>query len=171
MTAQPARRRVRAAALAMAGLAVLATTACATASASTSGRTAGSAGQGSAGVPVVVNCAQKTQVRPGTFVLACGDGNAALDSLNWSAWGSSGALASGTSGFNDCTPDCLSGHVHTFPALIVLWGAKALPGHAGVRYFSELTIIYTGNRSYTAGGKRYAVPRTQTDPLSTFGGV
>lgn len=177
MTAQPARRRVKAAGLALAGIALLATTVLATtggaaaASAAASGRTAESVGQQSTGVPVVVNCAQKTQVRPGTFVLACGDGNASLDSLQWSAWGASSALASGTSGFNDCTPDCLTGHVHTFPALIVLWGAKALPGHAGVRYFSEMTIIYTGNRSYTAGGKKYTVPQTQTDPLSTFGGA
>ena len=177
MTAQPARRRVKAAALALAGIALLATTVLATtgcaaaASAATSGRTAESVGQQSTGVPVVVNCAQKTQVRPGTFVLACGDGNASLDSLQWSAWGASSALASGTSGFNDCTPDCLTGHVHTFPALIVLWGAKALPGHAGVRYFGEMTIIYTGNRTYTAGGKKYTLPQTQTDPLSTFGGV
>jgi hypothetical protein len=172
MTAQPARRRVKAAALALAGVAMLSATACAAAaSAATSGRTAESAGQRSASVPVVVNCAQKTQVRPGTFVLACGDGNASLDDLHWSAWGSSSALASGTSGFNDCTPDCLTGHVHTFPALIVLWGAKALPGHAGVSYFSEMTIIYTGNRSYTAGGKKYTVPQTQTDPLSTFCGA
>jgi hypothetical protein len=170
MTAQPARL-VKAAALALAGIAVLATSACAAASAATSGQSAQSAGSRSTGVPVIVTCSQKTQVRPGTFVLACGDGNASLDSLNWSAWGSSAALASGTSGFNDCTPDCVSGHVHTFPALIVLWGAKALPGRAGVRYFSELTIIYTGSRSYTAGGKKYRVPQTQTDPLSSFGGV
>ena len=172
MTVQPARRRVRAAALALAGAAMLATTAwAAAASAATTGRTAESAGQQSTGVPVVVNCAQQTQVRPGTFVLACGDGNASVDSLNWSAWGASSALASGVSGFDDCTPSCVTGHVHTFPALIVLWGAKALPGHAGVRYFSEMTIIYTGNRTYTAGGKKYTVPQTQTDPLSTFGGA
>ena len=171
MTAQPARRRVKAAALALAGVAVLATAACSAASAATSGRSAESVGQQSSSVPVVVNCSQNTQVRPGTFVPACGDGNASLDSLHWSAWGSSSALASGTSGFNDCTPDCLTGHVHTFPALIVLWGAKALAGHAGVRYFSEMTIISTGNRSYTADGKKYTVPQTQTDPLSTFGGA
>ena len=164
MTTQPGRRRVKAAALALAGVAVLATTACAAASAAT-------VGQQSTGVPVVVTCAQKTQVRPATFVLACGDGNASLDSLHWSAWGASSALASGTSGFDDCTPDCVTGHVHTFPALIVLWGAKALPGHASVRYFSEMTIIYTGNRGYTAGGKKYTVPQTETDPLSNFGGA
>jgi hypothetical protein len=170
MTAQPARRYLKAAALALAGLAVIGTTACATASAATSGRTAESARQATA-TTVVVGCGQQNQVRPGTFVLACGDGNASLDALNWSAWGSSSALASGVSGFNDCTPNCLSGHAHTFPALIVLWGAKALPGHAGVRYFTEMTIIYTGNRSYTAGGKKYTVPQTQTDPLSSFGGA
>jgi hypothetical protein len=172
MTAQPAPRRVRLAALALAGLAVLATTAwAAAASAATSGRTAESVARQSMASPVIVNCQMKDQVRPGSIILACADGNAYVGSLSWSAWASSSALASGTSNFNDCTPNCLSGHNHTFPALIVLWGAKALPGHSGVRYFSEMTIVYTGNRSYTAGGKKYTLPQTQTDPLSNLGGA
>ena len=176
MTAQPARNRLKALALAACGIAVIATAAYATsASAAQSGRSAASAGrqhaQAMASIPVVVNCSMKTQVRPGSYTLACADGNAYVGSLNWSAWGPSSALATGTSSFNDCTPNCLSGHGHTFPALVVLWGVKPLPGHAGVRYFTEMTIIYTGNRSYTADGKRVTLPQTQTDPLSNFGGA
>ena len=168
MTAQPARRRVKAAVLALCGIAVLATTACATASAATQGQ---SGGRQSIAPPVVVNCQQKTQVRPGSIILACADGNAYTGSLGWSAWNSSSALASGTYNFNDCTPNCISGHGHTFPALIVLWGARALPGHVEVRYFSEMTTIFTGNRSYTAGGKKYRLSQTMTIPLSNFGGA
>jgi hypothetical protein len=172
MTAQPARRRVKAAALALAGIAVLATTAwAAAASAATSGRSAESAGRQSTASPVVVNCQQKTQVRPGSIILACADGNAYAGSLNWSAWGSSSALASGTYAFNDCTPNCLSGHGHKFAALVVLWGVRALPGHSGVRYFSEMTMVFTGNRSYTADGKKYQLSQTMTLPLSQFGGA
>jgi len=172
MTAQPARRRVKAAAIGLAGIAMLATMAWpAAASAATSGRSAESMRQQSTAPPVIVNCQQKTQVRPGSIILACADGNAYTGSLSWTAWGSSSALASGTYAFNDCTPNCLSGHGHTFAGLIVLWGVKPLPGHAGVRYFTEMTIILTGNRSYTAGGKQETESQTQTIPLSNFGGA
>jgi hypothetical protein len=41
---------------------------------------------------------------------------------------------------------------HRLPVLVALWRAEPLPGHAGQRYFTRLTIIYTGNRSYRAGG-------------------
>jgi hypothetical protein len=125
MTAQPARRRVKAAALALAGVAMLATTACAAASAATSGKSAESAGQQSSSVPIVVNCGGQTLRRPNIYILECADGYALVGGLTWSTWGSSSALASGTSHFNDCTPNCLSGRGHTFPALVVLWGARA----------------------------------------------
>lgn len=172
MTAQPGRRRFKVAALALAGAAVLATTAwAASASAATSGRSAESAGRQSIAPPVVVNCQMKTQVRPGSIILACADGNAYAGNLHWSAWGLGSALASGTYSFNDCTPNCISGHGHTFPALVVLWGAKALPGHNEVRYYSEMTMVFTGNRSYTAGGKKYHLGQTMTLPLSNFGGA
>jgi hypothetical protein len=176
MTAQPTRSRLKALALAACGIAVIATAAYATsASAAQSGRSAASAGrqhaQTMASVPVVVSCSMKTQVRPGSFTLACADGNVYVGALNWTAWGSSSALASGTYSFNDCTPNCLSGHSHTLPGLVVLWGAQPLPGHAGVSYFTEMTVIFTGNRSYTAGGKTYKEPQTQTTPLSRYGGA
>ena len=171
MTAQPAHRYLKAAALALAGVAILATTACAAASAATSRQSAESVGQQSSGVPVVVNCLVKTQVRPGSIIFGCADAKIYVSSLNWTAWGSSSALASGTYDFYDCIPNCVAGHFHTLAALVVLWGARALPGHSGVRYFSEMTIIFTGNRSYTAGGKKYQLSQTMTLPLSQYGGA
>jgi len=65
----------------------------------------------------------------------------------------------------------LRGETHTFAALVVLWGARALPGHSGVRFFSEMTMIFTGNRSYTAGGTKYQLAQTMTLPLSQYGGA
>jgi hypothetical protein len=118
----------------------------------------------------VIACINKIQVRPGEYILPCGDGNAYLNHLNWSAWGSSSALASGTYTFNDCTPNCVGGHGHSFGVLAVLWDVQPWPGHAGVRYFTRLTIIFTGNRSYTAGGKTYREPQSLTDQLSQIGG-
>jgi hypothetical protein len=166
MTALPTISLRKAAALALGGIALVATAACTAASAAPVSQQ-----QSMASLPVVVNCAMKTQVRPGTFTLACADGNAYVSGLSWTAWGSSSALASGNYAFNDCTPNCLSGHSHTFSGLVVLWGVKALPNHAGVRYYSEMTIILTGNRSYTAGGKKVTESQTVTIPLSNFGGA
>jgi len=167
MTALPTRSLRKAAALALGGIALIATAACgAAASAATQVPQ-----QAVASLPVVVNCSMKTQVRPGAFTLACADGNAYVGGMSWTAWGSSSALASGKYSFNDCIPNCLSGHGHTFSGLVVLWGVKALPNHAGVRYFTEMTIIITGSRSYTAGGKKYTEPLTNTIPLSNFGGA
>ena len=172
MTAQIARRYLKAAALALAGVALLATTAfAATASAATSGRTAESVGRQSTALPVVVNCLMKTQVRPGSIIFGCADAKIYVSSLNWTAWGSSSALASGTYDFYDCTPSCVAGHFHTFAALVVLWGARALPGHSGVRYFSEMTMIFTGNRSYTVSGQKYQLSQTLTISLSQYGGA
>ena len=122
------------------------------------------------GVPVVIACINETRIRPGEYILPCGDGTAYLQHMNWSAWGSSSALASGTYIFNNCTPNCADGRGIAFGVLAVLWDAQPWPGHAGVRYFTELTMIFTGNRSYTAGGKKYTEPQSQTDQLSPIGG-
>jgi len=77
----------------------------------------------------------------------------------------------GISTFNDCVPSCADGRFHSFPVLAALWRAEPRPGHAGQRYFTRLTIIYTGNRSYRAGGTLHRVPLTETLPLSAAGGV
>jgi hypothetical protein len=59
----------------------------------------------------------------------------------------------------------------TFPILAALWRAKPLPGDRSVHYFTKLTLIFTGNRTYKAGGKTHHEPQTLTEPLSAFGGA
>jgi hypothetical protein len=158
----------RAVALALCGIAVIATAGCSTAaSAASLGRQQAA---GTSGVPVVIACINTTQIRPGEYILPCGDGTAYLYHLNWSAWTSSSALASGIYSFDDCTPSCAGGHGHSFGVLAVFWDVQPWPGHAGVRYFTRLTIIFTGHRSYTVGGKAYQEPQTLTIPLSPLGG-
>ena len=61
-----------------------------------------------------------------------------------------------------CTPYCAAGHFHSYPAIVVLWGSKAVPGHPGERSYTKLTAILTGQRP------RH-VPMTQTFPLPTSG--
>ena len=174
MTTPFTRGRIRAAAIALCGIAAIATTACAasaSAPAAAGRQQAMAVTAPAAGVPVVVDCAGHAQTRPGQYVLACADGNAYLARLQWATWGSSAAFADGISTFNDCVPNCVSGHRHSFPVLVALWRAEPRPGHAGERYFTQLTIIYTGSRTYRAGGKLYHLPVTVTDPLSAYGGA
>ena len=99
------------------------------------------------------------------------NGNAVLGGLRWAAWGSSTAFAEGMSTFNDCVPTCVAGHGHSFTALVALWRPEPRPALVGEHYFTRLTIIYTGSRSYRAGGKLYYLPATTTYPLSAYGGA
>jgi hypothetical protein len=121
--------------------------------------------------PVVINCTGHTQTRPGHYTLACADGNSYVGHLSWAARGPAAAFGQGTYTFNDCVPDCVSGHFHSFAVLTALWRAQALPHHAGTRYFTRMTIIYSGTHRYRAGGKTYRLPGTQTFPLSPGGGA
>ena len=164
-------------AAAVCGLATIAVAACstsatasATASATSASATSASAitaqqqaaGVAAANVPVLVDCAVHGQVRPGQYILACGDGGGYLSGLHWAAWGPSEAFADGTSTINNGD---------NFPVLVDLWRAEPRPGHAGQRYFTRLTLVFTGNRTYTEGGAVHEFPATLTYPLSSFGGA
>jgi hypothetical protein len=94
---------------------------------------------------VVVNCLNKRQVRPASFVLTCADGNDVLTGMRWVNWASE-AFATGTEKINNCTPNCAEGKFISYPALVTLWRPEPLPHHPGVRYFSRVTRIYTGKR-------------------------
>jgi hypothetical protein len=162
--------------LTLCGIAALAATACAAPALNAATRShqvaaAATTTVAAADVPVAVDCAMQARTRPGQYVLACADGGAYLAGLHWASWGSSAAFADGTSTFNDCVPSCAAGRGHSFRALVALWGAEPWPGHASERYFTRMTIIYTGNRAYRAGGKLYHLPVTVTDPLSPSGGA
>ncbi len=173
MTAQLIRGRMKAISLALCGIAA-AGAAAAVLAAAVPASAAGQphsrpATEAAASLPVVVNCTGHDQTRPSSYTLACADGNSYLHGLRWTVWNSSSAFASGTYTFNDCVPNCAAGHFHSQPALVALWHVKALPGHAGKSYFSEVTIIFTGSRSYKADGKTLHLPQTMTEPLSPNG--
>jgi hypothetical protein len=172
MTAHPAGIRVRAAVAALCGIAAIATAAGAALSpAAAAGRPQHRPGPAAASVPVVINCTGHAQTRPHRYILACGDGNAYLTGLHWAAWGPASAFAAGTDTFKVCIPSCAAGPLRSFPVLAALWRAEPRPGHSGQRYFTRLTIIYTGPRSYRAGGKTYHLHQTVTYPLSASGGA
>jgi hypothetical protein len=161
-----ARLRIAAAAVTLCGLATTVLVAEAA-----SGSTSAAAPIAAGGtLPVLVDCFKHGDVRPGGYVFTCADANSYLTGLRWASWAGADAFAAGTDAFNDCVPSCVEGHFHRFPALVVLWRPEPWTGHQEARYFSRMTLILTGNRSYTAGGHAFHLPQTTTLTLSTSGG-
>lgn len=119
--------------------------------------------------PVVINCQNMAQIRPGTFTLACADGNDALVKMSWTSWTPRLATGYGTETLNDCIPNCAEGHFRNYPVLAVLWGNAAVTGHPGEQRYTMYTLIYPGARPphYTVvNGKVVTTyPVSRTDPL------
>ena len=172
MRSQPDRIRVKAAALVLCGIAAIAIAVALAVPALAAGRARpASRAAAPVSVPVVISCTLQPQVRPSRYVLACGDAGALIIRLSWASWGSSAAFASGVYSLNSCTPTCMALHFVRFPMLAALWRAMPWPGHTGKRYFSRMTLIFTGNRAYRSLGKLFHLPPTLTFPLSASGGA
>lgn len=92
---------------------------------------------------VVFNCAGQPQIRPGSFVLACADGNSYLTGLSWSGWAAGAALGTGTWHINNCAPDCAHGHFLTYPVDVTLWRPRPVTNHPGERSFTRITLSET----------------------------
>ena len=163
------RLRIAAAALTLCGLATTAAMA-GTASASPTTARPTATTTATTSVTVLIDCLRHGDVRPGSYVFTCADANSYLTRLHWATWTARDAFATGTDAFNDCTPSCVQGHLHQFPALVVLWRPEPWPGHNGGHYFSRMTLVLDGNRTYTAGGHVHTLPVTTTLTLSTAGG-
>ncbi len=115
---------------------------------------------------VIADCSE-LQVKPSSYILACADGNAGLEHLDWTTWSAKLASGYGTFYENDCTPTCVDGHFHTYPALVVLWGSGAVKGHPADRRYTEITLIFTTSKRpsvvfYKNGKAHYTYPVTQT---------
>jgi len=155
--------------LAAAALTITGLTLSGSAQAATAHPAAAPAAQRSTALTVVFDCpGQHALVRPKDFLLACADGNSALEKLAWTTWAPGLASAKGTLVQNDCTPYCAAGHFHRYPALVVLWGSKAVG--SGEHAYTKLTLILTGARpGYfdSVHHKWVYAPVTQTFPLVT----
>jgi hypothetical protein len=98
------------------------------------------------GQPVIVDCLWKSHVRPGDFMLACGDGNSRLSTLHWSQWGADSAVASGVNVVNDCKPYCAAGKFHSYPVTVRLDHAQSWKKHPGVQHYTQMSLVYTDSR-------------------------
>ncbi|WP_327312193.1 hypothetical protein [Streptomyces sp. NBC_01235] len=96
--------------------------------------------------PVLVDCFWHPQVRPGDFILACGDGNSRLVSLHWDSWGSKSARATGVNVVNDCDPYCAAGTFHPYAVVVKLDRPQPWKKHPQVQHYSRITLTYPGAR-------------------------
>jgi hypothetical protein len=118
---------------------------------------------------VLLGCDDKPEVAPAS-ISNCGDGAVGLQGLHWTSWTQRLASGSGTYFLNDCTPTCVAGHFHDYPALVVLWGSAAVQGHPSDRKYTEMTLIFTGKRppSYHLVNGKSVVTYPVTLTLPTF---
>ena len=85
--------------------------------------------------------------KPRSVILACGDGNAWLRDMRWSAWDGRVARGRGSSFENDCIPFCAAGQFHWYPVRVVASKPKLQTCDGRRRYvYQRLRITYTGNR-------------------------
>jgi hypothetical protein len=109
---------------------------------------------------VLVNCAGHGKVRPAVYDIGCMPSSEYVSGLKWTSWRSV-AFGSGTLKVNNCTPTCAAGKYISYPILAVLWRAEAWPKHAGGRYFTRLTWIFTGKRpAHARVSQTFKLPAT-----------
>ncbi|WP_327365737.1 hypothetical protein [Streptomyces sp. NBC_01217] len=99
---------------------------------------------------MAVDCFSEPQVRPGDFLLACGDGNNRLIALRWSDWGHTTAVGRGLDAVNDCQPFCAEGTFHSYPVTVRLDRPTSWKKNPDLQRFTRLQLVYTdGTPSHT----------------------
>ena len=116
-------------------------------------------------VPRVYNCTH-AQVRPGSFTLACADGNDYLSQLSWASWTASSAGGIGLEVVNDCQPYCAAGKFRSYPVDVSFSRSVPTPGRPGQHYFSRVTLRFPAARPPVySHGKLVTGPKTWTGVL------
>jgi hypothetical protein len=118
---------------------------------------------------VLLGCDNRAEVAP-SDISNCGDGAVGVTRLHWTSWTSHLASGYGTYFLNDCTPTCVGGHFHTYPALVALWGSARVQGHPSERKYTQMTLIFTGPRppAYHEVNGKTVVTHPVTLTLPTF---
>jgi hypothetical protein len=96
----------------------------------------------------------KPTFKPKSIIVACADANNRLTGIKWQSYGSKAASGTATAKVNDCTPNCVSGKVKSFPAVVTLTKPKNCG--RGVTQFTRLAETFTHARP-AGTGRRLAV--------------
>ena len=89
------------------------------------------------------NCVKPTY-KPKSIVVACADANNQLTRIKWHSYGTLAASGTATAKVNDCTPNCVSGKVKSYPAVVTLIRPKNCG--KGVTQFTRLEETFTHSR-------------------------
>jgi len=89
------------------------------------------------------NCGKPT-FKPKSIVVACADANNRLTGIKWKTYGTRSASGTATAKVNDCDPNCVSGKVKSYPAVVTLTKPKNCG--RGVRQFTRLAETFTHSR-------------------------
>ncbi len=102
----------------------------------------GAARAQAASTNAIADCNGNPVAHPSQVVLACGDGNSSVSQLRWMGWGESVAVATGTEQYNDCSPNCAQGRVHSRPVAIVVSGQTRCRN--GETAYNQILVVGTG---------------------------
>ena len=117
------------------------------------------------------DCLGYGQVKPVSYILTCADAGSVLDHLVWTSWTTQQAVATGVHELNNAVPNRAEGKFINYPAVVMLWRSEPAPGHPGERYFTRITVRYTGPRppAYTSNGQLVHHPAEWTQSLGLIG--
>ena len=88
---------------------------------------------------LINECGMGFATKPESIILACADGNLAVQHISWLMWEGEKALGRGTFIYNDCEPDCADGKTHLVPVQFSLLGvAKDLSGKS---VFTQMEVV------------------------------
>ena len=88
---------------------------------------------------LINDCGAGFSIKPESIILACADGNLAVQHISWLMWEGEKALGRGTFIYNDCEPDCADGKTHLVPVQFSLLGvAKDLSGKS---VFTQMEVV------------------------------
>jgi hypothetical protein len=116
---------------------------------------------------VLFDCLGHGQAEPTGYILTCADADSVLDHLTWMSWTAQQAVAAGDHELNNCTPNCAEGRFINYPAIVTLWRSEPVSGHPAERYFTKITVRYTGPRppAYMSNGQLVQHPAEWTQSL------
>ncbi|MFK0024739.1 hypothetical protein [Streptomyces sp. NPDC090798] len=137
------KRTVRAAVTFCAAVSLAAITGTASSAPATSPPSTHAVKHQAAGQPAIVDCFWHAQVRPTDFILACGDGNSRLTSLQWSHWHPDSAVATGFNVVNDCKPYCAAGKFHSYAVIVRLEDPQPWKKHPELSHYTQISLVYT----------------------------
>jgi hypothetical protein len=110
---------------------------------------------------IMVDCNGGFETKPSSYTLACADAGMGLEAMHWTSWSAKGASGDGTFYQNGCAPDCAQGQVTGYPVVATLWGSGAVPRFPRCRRYTEVTLVFTGQRPPDASEGTATYPLTQ----------